>query len=246
MKDIQPRIASESLAKLPQAIFRTLGTNQKTLPIPSLQGCERIDLAPLGAFGLSLRFLVHLDLKALFPSSPQVWAGADGHQAIDLRAQVNICTGLRSGGAVHHEPRSRVDIDGLEQVKRAGDVVRWNIPWLQCLGQVFPAAMIRELLWSDVSEIVLGEPPFSGCELETGAAAHTMLQIVGTFLIGIFYDGEQMAIGLGHEHIPGANENLPVVNLGSGLVEPVSEVIPVEGHKIGDGSADHSDHLPLL
>jgi hypothetical protein len=72
-----------------------------------------------------------------------------------------------------------------------------------------------------------------------------VLQIVRTFLIGIFYDGEQGVIGLGHEHIPGADENLPVIDLGSGLVEPISEVIPVEGHEIGDGSADNPDNLPL-
>ncbi len=54
--------------------------------------------------------------------------------------------------------------------------------------------MIRQLLWSDVSEIVFGEPPFSGCQLETGAAAHPVLQIVRTFLISIFYDGKQGAI----------------------------------------------------
>jgi hypothetical protein len=63
-------------------------------------------------------------------------------------------------------PVRGVNIDGLKQVKRAGDVVRRNFPRLQCLGQVFPTAMIRELLWNDLSEIVLGEPPFTGCQLE--------------------------------------------------------------------------------
>jgi hypothetical protein len=73
-----------------------------------------------------------------------------------------------------------------------------------------------------------------------------MLKIVMPFLKEVFGNGEHLVIGLRQEDMARGDEEGSVIDLGSGLVEPIRQVVTVEGDEIDDRRSEHPDHLALV
>ena len=76
-------------------------------------------------------------------------------------------------------------------------------------------------------------------------AAHPLLQIVMP-RPGVFYYGHHDVVVLGEEDVCLGDEDLHLGGLGAGLVEPLLEVVEVEGNEIHRCLAYDPDDLALL
>src|SRR3981081_4780862 len=78
------------------------------------------------------------------------------------------------------------------------------------------------------------------------AAAHAFLQIVMSFLEGVFNNGHQRVVEFRNQIVAGGQKNLSLIGLGSGLIKSLAQVLAIEADEIDDGLRCNTNGLALL
>jgi len=139
---------------------------------------------------------------------------------------------------VVHDAGVGIDAHALKYIEGAWHVVRRNIPPFHRRAQIFPTAVIGDLLCRvriDINafrEHALRYP--LSHHLETLPAAHPLLQIMAPFLERVLDNRQHRIVAFGIENISSADEDFHLICLRPRLIKPFGQIVQIKRNEIDD------------